>query len=220
MHESVSLPLFLLVWIFPSPLRFNCYNRQVLSEGHKNHFRDQCLINLQWTFLIFPSFFDSVKWWCYEKYLNQITSSHTTLWILDLPIFNVFVWILLVVNLFLNQTPLILLLYMRQTWKIRLTEAISWWGSLCEGRTCFCVRLTLRKFWAFLFMFSTGFILFGFLFLFHQSINVLMFVFSSCCLVLQAFSWLGNCDQVFWLSFYWLSLRFRRAALFLLYRWW
>ena len=123
-------------------------------------------------------------------------------------------------ELFLNQTPLILLLYMRQTWKIRLTEAISWWGSLCEGRTCFCVRLTLRKFWVFLFMFSTGFILFGFLFLFHQSINVLMFVFSSCCLVLQAFSWLGNCDQVFWLSFYWLSLRFRRAALFLLYRWW
>ena len=220
MHESVSLPLFLLLWIFPRPLRFNCYNRQVLSEGHKNHFRDQCLIKLQWTFLIFPSFFDSVKWCCYQKYLNQITSSHTTLWILDLPIFNVFVWILLVVNLFLNQTPLILLLYMRQTWKLWLNKAISWWGSLCERRTCFCVRLTLRKFWAFLFMFSTGFILFGFLFLFRQSINVLMFVFSSCCLVLQAFSWLGNCDQVFWLSFYWLSLRFRRAALFLLYRWW
>ena len=117
-------------------------------------------------------------------------------------------------DLFLNQTPLILLLCIRQTWKIRLTQEISWWGSLCEGGTCFCVRLTLRKFWVFLFMFSTGFILFGFLFLFHQSISVLMFVLSSCCLVLQAFSWVGNCDQVFWLSFYWLSLRFKRAALF------
>ena len=92
--------------------------------------------------------------------------------------------------------------------------------SLCEGGTCFCVRLILRKFWVFLFMFSTGFILFGFLFLFHQSINVLMFVLSSWCLVLQAFSWLGNCDQVFWLGFYWFSLRFKRNAPFLLYRWW
>ena len=127
-YMKVSLPLFLLELIFPSPLRFNCYKRQVLSEGHKNHFREQCLINLQWTFLIFLSFFNSVKWWCYQKYLNQITLIHTTLWILDLPIFNVFVWILLVVNLFLNQTPLILLLYMRQTWKTRLTQAISWWG--------------------------------------------------------------------------------------------
>ena len=30
----------------------------------------------------------------------------------------------------------------------------------------------------------------------------------------EAFSWLGNCDQVFWLSFYWLSIRFKRDAPF------
>ena len=66
---------------------------KVLSEGHKNHFEDQCLIKLQWTFLIFHSLFDSVSWWCHQNYVNQITSNDRTLWILDLPIFNVFVWL-------------------------------------------------------------------------------------------------------------------------------
>ena len=100
---------------------------KVLSQGHKNHFKDQCLINLQWTFLIFPSFFDSVSWWCHQKYVNQITSNCLTLWILDLAIFNVFVWILLVVNLSWNQTLLIFLLDIRQSWKTQLIEVISLW---------------------------------------------------------------------------------------------
>ena len=30
----------------------------------------------------------------------------------------------------------------------------------------------------------------------------------------EAFSWLGNCDQIFWLSFHWLSFRFKRDAPF------
>ena len=30
----------------------------------------------------------------------------------------------------------------------------------------------------------------------------------------EAFSWLGNCDQTFWLSFHWLSFRFKRDAPF------
>ena len=80
---------------------------------------------------IFLLIFDSVKWWCYQKYVNQVTSNHTTLWILNLPIFNVFVWNLLVVNLSLNQTLLIFLLYMRQTWKTWLIQAISLWGVIC-----------------------------------------------------------------------------------------
>ena len=104
---------------------------KVLSEGHKNHFKDQCLINLQWTFLIFPSFFDSGSWWCHQKYVNQITSNCLTLWILDLAIFNVFVWILLVVNLSWNQTLLIFLLDIRQSWKTQLIEVISLWEVIC-----------------------------------------------------------------------------------------
>ena len=80
---------------------------------------------------IFLLIFDSVKWWCYQNHVNQVTSNHTTLWILDLPIFNVFVSNLLFVNLSLNQTLLIFLLYMRQTWKTWLIQAISLWGVIC-----------------------------------------------------------------------------------------
>ena len=76
----------------------------------------------------FPSYFWFSEMVCYQKYVNQVMSNHTTLWILDLPVFNVFVWNLLVVNLSLNQTLLIFLLYMRQTWKTWLIQAISLWG--------------------------------------------------------------------------------------------
>ena len=74
-----------------------------------------------------------MSWWCHQKYVNQITSNCLTLWILDLPIFNVFVWILLVMNLSLNQTLLIFLLDIRQSWKTQLIEVMS----LCERLSFF-----------------------------------------------------------------------------------
>ena len=50
-HGSASLQLFPVVWIFLRTLGVICYDRWVLSEGHKNYFKDWCLMNLQPTFL-------------------------------------------------------------------------------------------------------------------------------------------------------------------------
>ena len=43
----------LVVWIFLRSLGVICYDRWVLSEGHKNYFKDWCLMNSQSTFLFF-----------------------------------------------------------------------------------------------------------------------------------------------------------------------
>ena len=51
MHGSASLQLLLVVWIFLRALFVICYIRWVLSEGHKNYFKDWCLMNSQRTFL-------------------------------------------------------------------------------------------------------------------------------------------------------------------------
>ena len=50
-HRSVSLQLFPVVWIFLRSLGVICYDRWVLSEGHKNYFKDWFLMNSQPTFL-------------------------------------------------------------------------------------------------------------------------------------------------------------------------
>ena len=49
--RSMSLQLFPVVWIFPRSLGVIYYDRWVLSEGHKNYFKDWCLMNSQPTFL-------------------------------------------------------------------------------------------------------------------------------------------------------------------------
>ena len=63
-----------------------------------------------------------------KKDVNQLTLNHTTLWNLTLQVFEAFTKILLNVNLSLNQTPLVLLLYVRQIWMIQLILSISLWG--------------------------------------------------------------------------------------------
>ena len=50
-HGSVSPQLFLVVWIFLRFLGVICFERWVLNEGHKNYFKDCCLLNSQSTFL-------------------------------------------------------------------------------------------------------------------------------------------------------------------------
>ena len=40
-----------VVWIFPRSLGVICYDRWVPSEGHKNYFKDWCLMNSQPTFV-------------------------------------------------------------------------------------------------------------------------------------------------------------------------
>ena len=40
----------------PEVLGVICYDRQVVSEGHKNYSKDCCVMNAQAAFLIFTSF--------------------------------------------------------------------------------------------------------------------------------------------------------------------
>ena len=50
--HCASLQLFLVVWIFLRFLGVICSDGWVLSEDHKNYFKDWCLINSQPTFLL------------------------------------------------------------------------------------------------------------------------------------------------------------------------
>ena len=52
----VSIQL-LLGWIFLRSLDLISYNRWIVSECHKNYFKDWCLMNWQSSFLILTSFY-------------------------------------------------------------------------------------------------------------------------------------------------------------------
>ena len=69
-HESVSLQLFPVVWIFPMSLGVICYSKWVLSEDRKNYFKDPRLINSQFNFLIFTSLLIKKKRLHFQKYVN------------------------------------------------------------------------------------------------------------------------------------------------------
>ena len=100
----------------------------------------------------------------YQKDVHQITLNPITLKNLALRMFGAFVGILLIVNLFLNQTLRTFLLYLRHTWMPQLILATSlrgfnlkgfyclfaWSRSLCERRTSFCMGLISRKLCRFL----------------------------------------------------------------------
>ena len=58
--------LFLVVWIFLGSLGVICCSRWVLNEGHRNYFKDRCLVNSQPTFL-FLTYFNSELWPYYQK---------------------------------------------------------------------------------------------------------------------------------------------------------
>ena len=93
-HGSESLQLFLVVWIFMRYPGVICYSRQVLSEGHKNYFKDWCLMNSQPTFLFFSEFKLIELWPFYQKQVNQIIFTCTTLQKLAFQIIKAFVRIL------------------------------------------------------------------------------------------------------------------------------
>ena len=83
-------------------------------------------ISASWTHSLlfwFWPLFNSRKWQCYQKNLNQITLNHTTLSNLALPKLEVFVQISLNVNLSFNQTLLAFLFYVRQPWMTQLILA-------------------------------------------------------------------------------------------------
>ena len=75
----VSLQLFPMVWIFLRFLGNICYNRRVLSGGHKNYFKDWCLVNSQPTFMFLTYSQLNELWPYYQKDVNQTTLNHTSL---------------------------------------------------------------------------------------------------------------------------------------------
>ena len=148
-HGSASLQLFPVAWIFLRSLGVICYDRWVLSEGHKNCFKDWCLMNSQPTFL-FLTYLNLMNYGhVIKKHVNQIILNRTTLWSLALRIFEAFVRILLIANLSLNQTLLAFLFCVRQTWMTQLPSFNPkrfWYSyacsrSLCERSTSFCTGL-------------------------------------------------------------------------------
>ena len=95
--------------------------QQISSQcGSQKLIPGSCLINSQPAFLIYTSFWCNQMAVLSKKCANQITLNHTSLWNFALPIFEVFVLILLHVILSLNKTALIFLLSVRQAWKTQL----------------------------------------------------------------------------------------------------
>ena len=127
-YGSASVQLFPVEWIFLSSLGVICYDRWVLSEGHKKLLEG--LVSHNRT--AYLSIFDQIKynelWPYYQKDVNLIVLNRTTLYNLALWIFEAFVRILLIVNLSLNETLLTFLLCVRQNWMTRLILAISRWA--------------------------------------------------------------------------------------------
>ena len=52
----MSLEPLPVLWIFPGSLSVICYNRWILSEGHKNYFKDYCHMNSKPNFLFLTYF--------------------------------------------------------------------------------------------------------------------------------------------------------------------
>ena len=78
-------------------------------------------------FLLFNLFKLNELWPYYQKHVYQIVLNSITLRSLGLWIFEVFIRILLIVNLSLNETLLKFLLCGRQTWMTQLILEISLW---------------------------------------------------------------------------------------------
>ena len=81
-----------VVWIFPRSLGVICYNRWVLSEGHKNYLKDCCLINSQSTFLFLIYFWLSAMAISSKRCKPDNFESYNSLNLI-LPMFEVFVQI-------------------------------------------------------------------------------------------------------------------------------
>ena len=63
---TAALQLFPVVQIFLKSLGIICYNKQVLTEDHKNYFKDWCLMNSQTTFL-FLTYLNLMNYGCIIK---------------------------------------------------------------------------------------------------------------------------------------------------------
>ena len=137
-------------------------------------------IVVSWSYNLHFNFwpiFNSMKWPCYQKYVNKITLSHTTLrfylheysmssfefcWMWTFP------WIILSWHSCSMWDKLGWLKWLWQFFCEELSSfnptgfcySYAWFCSLCEGRTSFCKGLISRKFCGFLLMFSTVLLIF------------------------------------------------------------
>ena len=110
----------------PSSLNVIFYDLWILIEDRKSYLKDQYLLNSQPTFLIFTSIL--TQW---NTILSKVRKpdnfeTHNSLK-LNFTNFNFFALISLNLNVYLNQTLLIFLLYVSQTWKTQVIQAVSMW---------------------------------------------------------------------------------------------
>ena len=181
----------------PSSLNVIFYDLWILIEDRKNYLKDQYLLNSQPTFLIFTSIL--TQW---NTILSKVRKpdnfeTHNSLK-LNFTNFNFFALISLNLNVYLNQTLLIFLLYVSQTWKTQVIQAVSMCERLSsfnlkgfclicmvlqfmQRRTSFCTGLVFKKLWGFLLVFSTGPTSFSVLFLFSLLIIVPIFSLGFWC---------------------------------------
>ena len=79
-HRSASLQLFLVLRTSLWSLGVIFYDRWVLSEGHKNYFKEWISHESEPTFLFLCNLFKlSELWPYYQKHVNQIILNHITL---------------------------------------------------------------------------------------------------------------------------------------------
>ena len=130
---------FPVVWIFLRSLGVICHDRWVLSEGHKNYFKDWCLINSQPIFLFFSPNLNLINYGYIIKVCKPDNFElHNSL---KLRFTNIQGLRSNFVNLSMNQTLLTFLLCMRQIW---VTQFIL----------SYLKKLIFRKLCRFLLMFS------------------------------------------------------------------
>ena len=123
-HGNASLQLFLVVWLFLRSLGVIFHNRWVLSEGAQIISR----IGVSWPHSLRFYFSPILTLWFMAILLKRCKpdnfESHNSL---KLRFRNIWGLRSSFVNLYLNQTFLVFLLYVRQTWMTQLSLPISLW---------------------------------------------------------------------------------------------
>ena len=71
-NGSVSLHLFLVMWLFLRSLDVICYDSCILSEGHKSYFQGLVSHELTAYLSIFNLFKLNELWPYYQKHVNQM----------------------------------------------------------------------------------------------------------------------------------------------------
>ena len=159
-HGSASLQLFPVVWIFLRSLGVICYDRWVLSEGHKNYFKDWCLMNSQSTFL-FLTYFNAMNYGHIIKRMQTKwlwITQFSKIWLYEYswPSFK-FCWMLIFSWIKLSWSSCSM---WDKPWMTQSFLAISLWGVIFHTEGFYYSYVWSAVMWrilyGFLLMFSTG----------------------------------------------------------------